>query len=397
MVEYLPLATIVALFLVVAILGFLDRRKRRVVGAAPPLSFVVPCYNDAESVGQTLASIYAVCGPHTDVIVADDGSSDGSRELLETLRMRRGFTLVCNDRNVGKSRTLNERFRLARHDVIVFVDADVIVNERSLHDVVARLADPRVGAVSCPYVPENSGVIPLMQHIEYNMLSFIQGAYNCFSAIALWGGFIVIRKQAFLDAGGFTPNAITEDMDLAFKLNEAGWRVEQSFLPVRTYVPDTLNKWYRQKLRWSAGGTQCFVKHYKVWLKNPLHVLFVFSYCILLTAAAAKLGKDLVLWRDMLGYLKSLDGQQTLALSLRVTGLVYGVHVLSALGWRLSFTALSVPFVWPLVRSLKRLHRLLLAVPYSVFYVPLFSLISLLGLVSFLRRRRILQTAARAW
>ena len=397
MIEYLPIAIIVALFAAVALLGLIDRRKRRTLDRFPPLSFIIPCYNDADTVGETVASIYEVCGPGTDVILADDASTDGGRDRLEELRRRYGFTLVLNPRNKGKSRTLNDQIHLAKHDVIVFADADLIVNERSLRDALARLENPTVGAVSCPYAPQNSGVIPLMQHIEYNMLSFIQGAYNCFSAIALWGGFIVVRKEAFLAAGAFSPNAITEDMDLAFKLNEIGWRVEQSFCPVRTYVPETLRKWYKQKIRWSSGGLQCFTKHYRVWAKNPLHLVFISSYCVLLTFAVLELGRDIVLWDRMLAYLNSLNERESLGLSLRLTGLRYGALLTADLAWRLSFTALSLPFVWPLVKSWRRIHLALLAVPFSILYIPVFTVTSLIGAAHYLRRRRELLAASRAW
>ena len=398
MIQYLPVVIIVVLFGTVAGLGYVDRRKKRDLDALPSVSFIVPCYNDGDTVGQTLASIYEVCGPGTDVIVADDGSRDGGCETLERLRERYRFTLVHNRRNVGKSKTLNDHFHLAKHDIIVFADADMVVNRRSLHDAVARLqAGRKVGAVSCPYAPQNSSIIPLMQHIEYNMLSFIQGAYNCFSAIALWGGFIVIKRQAFLDAGGFTLNAITEDMDLAFKLNEVGWRVEQSFFPVRTHVPGTLKQWYKQKIRWSSGGFQCFIKHYRIWVKNPLHVMFVCSFCVLLSFAALNMGKDIVMWDRILAYFHSLNDRTTLGMSLRLTTLHYGIPIVTDLMWRMSFTLLSLPFVWPLVSSVKRIHLALLVVPFSIVYVPLFSAISLCGAVHFLFRRRELLTASRAW
>lgn len=397
MIQYLSIIIVVLLFAAVAVLGFIDRRKHRALEKLPALSFIVPCYNDADTVGETIASIYEVYGPDADLIVADDGSTDGSRELLERLQRRYGFFLAPKQRNSGKSKTLNDQFRRAKHDIIVFVDADLIVNERSLNDAVARLQDTTVGAVSCPYAPQNTGVIPLMTHIEYNMLSFIQGAYNCFSAIALWGGFIVIKRQAFVKAGEFSLNAMTEDMDLAFKLNETGWRVEQSFYPVRTYVPDTLGKWYKQKIRWSSGGLQCFLKHYRVWAKNPLHLVFICSYCVLLTFVVIDMGKDIVLWDRILTYLSSLDDRETLSSSLRLTGLRYGAYFVADLTWRLSFTALSLPFVWPLVSSLRRIYLGFLIVPFSVLYIPVFSVTCILGAAYFLRRRRELRTALRAW
>src|SRR5690606_24744668 len=207
-----------------------------------------------------------------------------------------------NPRNLGKSLTLNRVADRARHELIVFVDADVIVNPQALRDALTRLQNPSVAAVSCPYAPQNGGFIPLMQSIEYNMLSFIQGAYNAFSAIALWGGLIDGRRSAISAAGRFTLNASTEDMDLAFRLNERGWRVEQRFVKVRTYVPDTLKGWAKQKIRWSSGGFQCFLAHWRIWLRNPLHILFLFTFCLLTVAGVIDMAREIVLWENILGY-----------------------------------------------------------------------------------------------
>lgn len=69
-------------------------------------------------------------------------------------------------------------------------------------------------------------------------------------------------------------------MDLAFKLNQLGYKVEQSFFKVETVVPQTWRELHKQKMRWNSGGAQCFIKYWKVWIKNPLHAIFVFSFNI---------------------------------------------------------------------------------------------------------------------
>jgi poly-beta-1,6-N-acetyl-D-glucosamine synthase len=128
MLPYLPILIVFVLFGIVAILGFVDKRKKRPFVDLPPLSFMVPCFNDVDSVGQTLDSIYKVCGSDTSVFVIDDCSADGSREKLAALSARHVFTLIFNSSNLGKSKTLNEHFHLTKNDIVVFVDADVIVN-----------------------------------------------------------------------------------------------------------------------------------------------------------------------------------------------------------------------------------------------------------------------------
>lgn len=397
MMLYLPLLIISVLFGIIAGLVFFDKRKKRPFAGLPPLSFMVPCYNDLDSVGQTLNSIYDVCGSDASIFVIDDCSTDGSREKLAVLKARYGFTLIFNSSNLGKSKTLNEHFHLTKNNIVVFVDADVIVNRQSLVDAISRLQSSDVGAVSCPYRSANSGLIPLMQTIEYNMLSFIQGAYNLFSAIALWGGFIVIKREAFLNVGGFTLNAITEDKDLAFKLNENGWRVEQSFYPIRTYVPDTFSKWFRQKIRWNSGGFQCLVRYYRVWLKNPLQILFVFSFSAFLILSTLNIGKNLLLWDETISYFVRLDQSESVWVSLQLTSTKFGVLILKDFIWRIFYTLFSLPFVLPLVSTVKRIYICFLIIPFSIFYVPLLSSISIIGAIYFLQKRRLLNKAIRAW
>lgn len=397
MLTYVPVMIFIILLAIVVGLGYADRRKHRPLSSMPPLSFIIPCYNDAATVDQTVASIFAVYGDEADLVVIDDGSSDGSREKLAALAKRHDFTLILNPSNQGKSKTLNDHFHLAKNDIVVFVDADMIVSRKPLVDAIARLQDPRVGAVSCPYRAANQGFIPLMQTIEYNMLAFIQGAYNTFSAIALWGGFIAIRRKAFLNADGFSLNAITEDKDLAFKLNLRGWKVEQSFCHISTYVPDTLARLIRQKIRWSSGGLQCFVRYYKVLLKNPLHVLFMVSFCVLLTISTLNIGKDLFLWDQIIDYFLWLNRFGSFWASLQLTVDKFGGPILEDLIWRISFTIFSLPFVLPLISTLRRLYICLMVIPFSIFYAPAFSLISIAGAIYFLRNKRLLRQAVRAW
>jgi len=397
MLTFFPIVILFLLFTIIAALGHRDRIKIQPPTALPPLSIVVPCFNDTATVGKTIASIFDACGPGTQVIVIDDGSTDGSRRKLKRLQRRYTFKLVVNSINLGKTKTLNQHFHLAGNNIVVFVDADLMVNRKSLMDAVARLQQPCVGAVSCPYRSANPGFIPLMQTIEYNMLSFVQGAYNVFSAIALWGGFIAIKRTAFMSAGGFTSNAITEDMDLAFKLNRSGWKVQQSFHPVKTFVPCTFKHWYHQKVRWSSGGLQCLVKYHRVWIKNPMHVLFLFSFCILLTLSAANIGKDLFLWDQIIDYYLRLHSTEGLVQSLRLTLIAFADSIMRDVISRISLTLISLPFVLPLVSTLRKIHLCFMIIPFSIFYVPLLSFISFLGACCFLRKRHRLTTTTRAW
>jgi len=92
--------------------------------------------------------------------------------------------------------------------------------------------------------------------------------------------------------GQFSHQAIIEDMDLAFKLTKSGYKVEQTLIPIKTYVPDTFKSRRNQKIRRGSGGTQCFIKYWNVWIKNPLHIIFLSFFCLTIGASAWSFVKD---------------------------------------------------------------------------------------------------------
>jgi cellulose synthase/poly-beta-1,6-N-acetylglucosamine synthase-like glycosyltransferase len=391
---------IVSLMLLGASLAcFFDHRRRRLTPFEHGLSFIIPCYNDADTVARTVRSIFdSWHGDRFEVIVANDASTDHSAVELERLRTQYPIRVEHNPANLGKAETLNRVARMAAHEVIVFVDADTSLNVRAINDMTARLAhDPRLGAVSCPYRPANHGWLPRLQSIDYSMIALLQGAYNIFSGLALWGGCIAVRKEAFQQAGCFSLSAITEDVDLAYTLNRAGWRVEQSLFPVASHVPDSIRTWFRQKIRWTAGGFQCLIRHPAVWLRNPLQVLLIALYSVLsLNAFGTFIMQTMQLDRlyDHIAPLASLIPASQI---IDIIEAQIGTAFAGSLRLMTCFTLLSTVYVVPLISKWRDSPLLLLIVPFSLIYFPLYTMISIAGLAYLLTNARRIQCTQRAW
>jgi len=391
---------IVTLLLLAACLAcFFDNRRRRISSAPMPISFLIPCYNDGGTVAGTIRSILASWPSGTsEILVADDASTDTSAAILNELRLQHPIQVERNPVNLGKAETLNRLARRARHEVIVFLDADTCLNPKALNDMMARLAhDPRLGAVSCPYHPANRGWLPRLQSIDYSMISVLQGAYNFMSGLALWGGCIAIRKAAFIQAGGFSLSAITEDVNLAYVLNQAGWRVEQSLVPVESHVPDTCRGWIKQKIRWTAGGFQCLIRYPSVWMRHPLQVLLIVLYSILsLNAFFTLIRHTLLLDRvfDLVAPLVSIIPTSQI---VRMLEQRYGSAMLGSLQLMLCFTLLSAIYVVPLISKWRDSALLLLIVPFSLAYFPFYTLLSIAGLVYLITNTRRIERTLRAW
>lgn len=388
------------LILMFAVFGcvFWDRRKKRRCAGPIPLTVIVPCYNDAATVADTLRSVFESWPKELlQVMAVNDCSTDDSLACIRAVAGEHPIEIVDHEKNTGKAEALNRAMRRARHAHVLCLDADTLLNAAALEDMLARLGhDARVGGVSCPYSPINRGFLPAMQAIEYSMLRLGQGAGNVTSALALWGGCLIVRREAFLSVGGFSVNAITEDVDLAFKLSRDGWRVEQSFAFIRTHVPDKWLTWLRQKVRWTAGGFQCVFKYPTVWLRNPLQMAFILAYAALtLSGLAGFMSEHSLL--NIGEEVADMVGDMSVGAVWDATLLTYGPILLAKLVAGIGFSLFSLAYVIPTISRTDDLARLLLFVPFSMGYFPLYLLVSVFGFAFWFVALRRLGKERRAW
>jgi len=263
--------------------------------------------------------------------------------------------------------------------------------------MLARLQDERVAAVSSPYRPKNRGFLASLQEVEYNMLLFIQGAHNRFSTIAIWGGCCAVKRKPFEEVHRLSENAILEDMDLALKLREAGHRVEQSFSFVESYVPSTVGAWSRQKIRWNSGTVQNIRKHYKTWLRHSLNLIFVVLFSLLSLSFTMMLVRQALLVENIFGNYKLISEATMSLLSLKAVGLYYGAILLKNLLVSLYFAVFAVPYVIPMIGRPRQIYKLLYAIPFSILYLPAYSVVCVIGIVKGIVRYRALERGERAW
>jgi GT2 family glycosyltransferase len=261
--------------------------------------------------------------------------------------------------------------------MICFVDADGIINPIALNDVLERFhSDKRMWAISCPYTPSNMDSFwAKMQDIEYTMLKFVQWCYNVTSALAARWGCLVVRKQAFNEVGMFSLHAITEDMDLALKMNKYHRHVQQSPCEIKSEVPYTFQMWLKQKIRRCSGGTQAFLSYVSVWIRNPLHMIFtllLFSVSIFWTIA---LFTRLIFFGEIIDIFISLLDILTLKHGWNFIMALYGNQIITNSIQASAFTLLSLPYILFAIKSKDQRWKVLLLFPYTLFYMSLYGII----------------------
>ncbi|WP_442875194.1 bifunctional polysaccharide deacetylase/glycosyltransferase family 2 protein [Actinoplanes sp. NBC_00393] len=255
-----------ALLLLLATRHARQRRKRSWRWGPPvtdPVSVIVPAYNEKEGIEAAVRSL--ACGdyPEIEVVVVDDGSTDGTADLVE--RMGLPNVRVVRVPNGGKPNALNTGVALARHDLIVTVDGDTIFETDSIRRLVQPFADPSVGAVAGNVKVGNRGtMVALWQHIEYvigfNLDRRLYEVLNCMPTVP--GAIGAFRREALAQVGGVSDETLAEDTDVTMALCRAGWRVVyEENAKAWTEAPTTLEQLYRQRYRWSYGTMQAMWKH----------------------------------------------------------------------------------------------------------------------------------------
>jgi len=268
-VVVLAVALLVALrmLIVLALASAQVRRTRRRAQApafTPPVSILVPAFNEAVGIERSVRSLAGSRFPaRFEVLVIDDGSTDGTADLVEALGLAR--VRVLRQANRGKSAALNAGLTAAKHDIVVTVDGDTVFEPDALMHVVAPFRDADVGAVSGnTKVGNRSGLLGRWQHIEYVMaFSLDRRMYEMLDCMPTVPGAIgAFRRAALVDVGGFSGATLAEDTDITLAVGIAGWRVEYaSDARAWTEAPSTLHALWRQRTRWSYGTLQSLWKH----------------------------------------------------------------------------------------------------------------------------------------
>ncbi len=254
----------------VLLVVFARRHRRRIPHRLLPpgqgISVLVPAYNEEAGIRLTVESLLASelpAGTRLEVIVVDDGSTDGTAAVLATMHDER--VVVLHQENAGKVAALHAAMEYARHQLIVTVDGDTVFRSDALARLVAPLLDEQVGAVSGnTKVVNRNGLLGRWQHLEYvvgfNLDRRMYDLLGCMPTVP--GAIGAFRRSALDAAGGFSDDTLAEDTDITMAIHRARLRVVYVDDAIAyTEAPATLTDLWRQRYRWCYGTLQATWKH----------------------------------------------------------------------------------------------------------------------------------------
>lgn len=250
------------------------RRAIRRVSQLPKhaaVSVVIPAYNEAKVIERTILSVLASRGVAVEVLVLDDGSTDGTADVVSRAFYFEPRVRLVRLENGGKARALNVGFELATHPVVVALDADTIFLPDTIVELTRKFDDPRVAAVAGRAAVGNvNHFIGRWQALEYVIGQAIERrAWHLLGVVSVVPGAVgAWHRDRVLEAGGFGTDTLAEDCDLTIALQVAGHRVSYAPAAVAlTEAPESVRALLKQRFRWCFGVLQTVWKHGGVMLR----------------------------------------------------------------------------------------------------------------------------------
>ncbi|WP_294196587.1 glycosyltransferase [uncultured Sphingomonas sp.] len=265
--SYLAIGLGMARAVLMAALAWIQSRRRR---AEPPVftptvSVIIPAYNEERVIASSVARVLSSDYPDLQVIVADDGSKDGTSAAVRAAFADDPRVTLLTLQNGGKAAALNRALLQATGEVVIALDADTQFEAETIARLVRWFADPRLGAVAGDArVGNRVNLVTRWQAIEYITAQNLERrALAGFDAMTVVPGAVGAWRRAALDAvGGYPEDTLAEDQDLTIAIQRAGWRVTYDPRAVAwTEAPETFRALAKQRYRWAFGTLQCLWKH----------------------------------------------------------------------------------------------------------------------------------------
>ncbi|MFY9643470.1 MAG: glycosyltransferase [Rhodomicrobium sp.] len=316
------------------------REKRRLTPSDAEgfsVSVLIPAYNEAKVIGASVRQILASTHQNLNVIVIDDGSSDGTSDVVRTCFPEDPRVELITTRNGGKARAINLGLARAKGDIVVVLDADTQFEPSTISRLVRWFTDPKIGAVAGnAKVGNRINMLTRWQALEYisaqNLERRALAALGCITVVP--GAVGAWRRESIVELGGFPADTLAEDQDLTIMIQRAGEKVIFDASAVAwTEAPDTIQGLAKQRFRWAFGTLQCMWKHRRVNL-NPrygalglvaLPQVWLFQIALALVSPLVDLALIVQLLRSLTDYLQ--HGDQYNSDNLWVTASYYAAFM----------------------------------------------------------------------
>lgn len=258
----------------------------------PKISVLIPAWNEEVGVIRTIQSVIDNDYENTELIVINDGSTDNTdkvvHEYLEQVKRSEQYsslrTIYISQSNGGKGAALNAGIARANGEIFLTVDADSVLKQGALRNLVKYYLDPQIMAVvGNVEIANTKTLVGFAQQLEYYFGFYNKRAHAVLGAEYIFGGACAsFRRTVFDELGPFDIKNKTEDIEMSMRVRAAGYQC--------TYAEDVicytegasdLPSLVAQRIRWKKGRLDTFVKYRRLFFSTEDHHNFFLSFFIL--------------------------------------------------------------------------------------------------------------------
>lgn len=256
------------------LIGFLLNRKKLIskpdikISSWPLVSFAVPAFNEEKNILKCLKSILDLDYPKNklEIIIINDASSDKTSSIVKKfIYNKKNIILIDKKVNEGKAKGLNDALKIAKGKFFISVDGDSFPEKNTLKEVIKVFykEGERTGAVVPLITPvRTKNFIERAQKIEYAVAfisKFFLWKIGCICVVN--GPFAAIRKNVLRNIGGYSEETLTEDVEIALRLQKYNYKIGVANCHVKTVCPTNLGDLFKQRKRWDTGTAANYFKY----------------------------------------------------------------------------------------------------------------------------------------
>ena len=254
----------------------------------PRVSVIIPVYKNPMNLKEILRAIFNDSYQEKEVIIiADEPDDDFFRtDFLDRCK------LIINNKRIGKVESLNKAVKIANGDYLIFLDSDVFIPDDLVSRSVQVALNSNADIIDYVKLGYGNKIIERMASIDYAIASAFLEIGSKFSrkTIALDGAAFMIKKDSLINVGGFD-HFFAEDLYLGLKSYVHGLKYILSNIEVRVKQPDSIKKWFDQRIRWSYGLSEWILNNFLrlifYFLRTPW---FFISFIIFVVSPLTSLG-----------------------------------------------------------------------------------------------------------
>lgn len=293
-----------------AVYDILYTRKERVLRQVPYnktyryrpfLSVIIPVHNESMVIERCLRALLKSSYRKFEIIVADDKSTDNTRELVRKFireHPSRQIRLAAKRKNGGRGAAIDAGLRHAKGELIMALDADCLVEKYALRNMVRHFADKQTVAVAANiHIMDAGDTISLLQQLDY-LVSFKSKKFNTLAncEYIIGGAGATYRRQVIKQLRGFDHSMQTEDIEMSLRIarelgNKNSYMKYASDAVIYTEPVPTYRALFKQRYRWKFGSLQAMYKHQKLLFSRDFR-----NHSMLLTL----LRLPFVLWSELM-------------------------------------------------------------------------------------------------